>query len=345
MKVAEFDFDLPPDLIAQHPMEPRDAARLLRIGSTLEDRVIADLPRLLKRGDLLVYNNTRVLKSRLEGWRGAAGVEVTLHKRVREGVWKAFARPAKKLRVGDQVEFATGFTAMVAAKGDFGEHELDFRRSDETLLGALQRYGIMPLPPYIKRGTGGDAQDESDYQTIWAENPGAVAASTAGFHFTPRLLEALDAAGIARTAVTLHVGAGTFLPVKVEDTRDHVMHSEWGEITAPVALAIEEARARGGRIVSVGTTALRVLETAATEADRVGAWSGETAIFITPGFRFRAVDMLLTNFHLPRSTLFMLVAAFAGLARMKQAYAHAIAARYRFYSYGDACLLDRKGAP
>jgi S-adenosylmethionine:tRNA ribosyltransferase-isomerase len=344
MKVAEFDFDLPPDLIAQHPVSPRDASRLLEVGSGLHDRRIADLPGLLRRGDLLVYNDTRVIKARLQGKRGSTSVEVTLHKAVDGSTWRAFARPAKKLKAGDVIAFAPDFTATVADKGDAGEVILRFGLPAAKLMPALDRHGQMPLPPYIKRKTA-DRRDEADYQTVWATHPGAVAAATAGFHFTPELLAALDAAGINRTAVTLHVGAGTFLPVKVDDTRDHVMHAEWGEISAETAEAIENTRKNCGRIVSVGTTALRLLETVAAGDGRVTPWRGETDIFITPGFRFRAVDMLLTNFHLPRSTLFMLVAAFAGLDRMKAAYAHAIGQRYRFYSYGDACLLHRAGQP
>jgi len=344
MKVAEFDFELPLERIAQHPAVPRDAARLLDVGRTLTDRLVTDLPRLLQPGDLLVYNDTRVIKARLYGKRGTSSVSVTLHKAGPDGVWQAFARPARKLRGADVIDFAPGFSAEVLGKGEGGEVTLRFNRTAGELMAALERHGHMPLPPYIKRTADTDAADVADYQTVWGIHPGAVAASTAGFHFTPRLLQALEAAGIARTAVTLHVGAGTFLPVKVEDTQEHRMHAEWGEIGAAAAAAIEETRRRGGRIVSVGTTALRVLETVARQDGTLRPWSGETDIFITPGFRFRAVDMLLTNFHLPRSTLFMLVAAFAGLERMKQAYAHAIAQEYRFYSYGDCCLLHGERA-
>ncbi len=348
MKVSEFDFALPPELIAQHPAVPRDAARLLEVGAELQDWTLLDLPRRLKRGDLLIYNDTRVIKARLHGKRGAAAVEVTLHKAAHQpeaegSVWRAFARPAKKLKTGDTIDFAPGFAAAVTAKGEAGEVSLRFPIAPAELLTMLERHGHMPLPPYIRRGADEPA-DENDYQTIWGTRPGAVAASTAGLHFTPRLLAALDEAGIRRAAVTLHVGAGTFLPVKVEDTADHVMHAEWGSVSEETAAAIEATRARGGRIVAVGTTSLRLLETVARDDGRVRPWAGETDIFITPGFRFRAIDMLLTNFHLPRSTLFMLVSAFAGLARMKAAYAHAIAERYRFYSYGDACLLHRAEA-
>jgi S-adenosylmethionine:tRNA ribosyltransferase-isomerase len=348
MKISEFDFKLPPELVAQYPAVPRDSSRLLEIGDRLQDRLLIELPQLLKAGDLLVYNDTRVIKARLYGKRGAAAVEVTLHKPAPSAppdssTWRAFARPAKKLRPGDVVEFGQGFAATVMEKGDSGEVTLRFPLAAHDLFAALECHGHTPLPPYIRRGRD-EARDEADYQTVWGTQPGAVAASTAGLHFTPRLLAALDEAGVARVAVTLHVGAGTFLPVKVEDTDEHVMHAEWGAITDAAATVIEAARARGGRIVAVGTTALRLLEAAARADGRVRPWSGETAIFIIPGFRFRVVDMLLTNFHLPRSTLFMLVAAFAGLDRMKGAYAHAIDARYRFYSYGDCCLLDRAGA-
>jgi S-adenosylmethionine:tRNA ribosyltransferase-isomerase len=345
LKVDDFNFELPPNLIAQHPARPRDSARLLDAGDTLADRRISDLPRLLRPGDLLVYNDTQVIRARLSGRRGTAAVEVTLHKRLASdagALWRAFARPAKKLGAGDTIEFAPGFAALVTEKGEAGEVTLCFPLAGPEFHAALDRHGHMPLPPYIKRPRAGDPQDEADYQTVWGEAPGAVAASTAGLHFTDRLLAALAEAGIGRVALTLHIGAGTFLPVKVEDTAQHVMHAEWGEITAEAAGTIEAARARGGRIVAVGTTALRLLETAAAVRSRVEAWSGETDIFIVPGFQFRAVDMLLTNFHLPRSTLFMLVSAFAGLSRMRAAYAHAIAERYRFYSYGDACLLNRQ---
>ncbi len=340
MKVAAFDFDLPAERIAQRPIVPRDAARLLVVRPNgLDDRHVRDLPALLRPDDRLVYNDTRVIKARLRGYRGTAGVEVTLHRQVDPTTWRAFARPAKKLRVGDVIEFAPGFAGQVLAKGEGGEATLAFNRAGSALDARLDAHGEMPLPPYIKRPKGGDPRDAADYQTMWADKPGAVAASTAGFHFTPELAAALEAAGVTRTPLTLHVGAGTFLPVKVEDTTEHVMHAEWGELTPQAASAINAARAAGGRVVAVGTTALRVLETAADAKGRLAAWSGETDIFITPGYRFRTVDLLLTNFHLPRSTLFMLVAAFSGLARMKMAYAQAIERGYRFYSYGDCCLL------
>jgi len=339
MRVDDFDFPLPRHLIAAHPCEPRDQARLLVVGETLEDRVVADLPRLLRRGDVMVFNDTRVIPARLVGRRGAAQVEVTLHRDLGGGQWRAFAKGARRLKAGDRVAFGEDFAAHVLTKHDEGDVTLAFEPGGEAFRAALERHGTMPLPPYIKRTAGGDPRDRHDYQTIFARHDGAVAAPTAGLHFTERLLAALDAAGIARVTVTLHVGAGTFLPVKVADTADHRMHSERGIVGAEAAHRINAARAAGGRVVAAGTTALRLLESAADAAGRIAPYDGETALFITPGYRFRAIDLLFTNFHLPRSTLFMLVAAFAGLERMRAAYAHAIAERYRFFSYGDACLL------
>lgn len=340
MRVDDFDFELPRELIATRPAAPRDAARLLEVRPDgLGDHVVRNLPALLAPGDLLVFNDTKVIPARLTGRRGAATVEVTLHKQDDSTRWRAFARPAKRLRPGDRIVFAEDFSAEVTAKGEAGEVTLRFDRAGGELFAALERHGAMPLPPYM--GRDADARDRTDYQTLFAARPGAVAAPTAGLHFTPELVATLEARGIGRATVTLHVGAGTFLPVKAEDTRDHVMHSEWGEVDAAAAARIEETRSRGGRIVAVGTTSLRLLESAAAADGRVRPFAGETDIFITPGYRFRAVDLLVTNFHLPRSTLFMLVAAFSGLERMKAAYAHAKAVRYRFYSYGDACLLHR----
>ena len=341
MKLADFDFILPPELTAQHPAEPRESARMLEIApDALADRTVRDLPGVLRRGDVLVYNDTRVIKARLVGRRGAALVEVTLHQMVTPSLWRAFARPAKRLAGGDRIEFAGGFSALVEEKGVMGEVTLGFDRGGAELFAALERHGRMPLPPYIKRPKTGDPRDTADYQTIWGVREGAVAASTAGLHFTPTLLAALDAAGVVRVPVTLHVGAGTFLPVKSEDVREHVMHAEVGELAASTVAAIAAARASGGRVVAVGTTALRVLETVAAAGD-LRPWAGETRLFVLPGYRFRAVDVLLTNFHLPKSTLFMLVSAFAGLARMQAAYRHAIASGYRFFSYGDCCLIHR----
>jgi S-adenosylmethionine:tRNA ribosyltransferase-isomerase len=342
MRVDEFDFDLPRELIADRPVTPRDAARLLEIGESLRDGTVRDLPDRLRPGDILVFNDTRVIPARLTGKRGAATVEVTLHKRVAGDCWRVFARPARKLRPGDRLAFASDLSAEVLDKYEAGEVELRFDRSDAALMRALERWGQVPLPPYIKRPHGSDDRDRTDYQTVFAREDGAVAAPTAGLHFTPALLAALDASGIARATVTLHVGAGTFLPVKVEDVRDHVMHSEVGTIGDAAADAINRARDAGGRVVAVGTTSLRLLETVADESGRLRPFSGETNIFITPGYRFKAVDLLLTNFHLPRSTLFMLVSAFSGLARMRAAYEHAKAESYRFYSYGDCCLLHRE---
>lgn len=342
MKLSDFDFVLPPELIAQHPVSPRDAARMLEIAPDgLHDRAVRDLPGLLRRGDVLVYNDTRVIKARLAGRRGTAGVEVTLHQMVEPDRWRAFARPAKKLAAGDRIDFAPDFSAQVAEKGAEGEVTLAFDRGGAELFAALERHGQVPLPPYIKRPRTGDDRDLADYQTIWGERAGAVAASTAGLHFTPALLDALARAGIARAPVTLHVGAGTFLPVKTEDVEAHKMHAEYGELSQATVDAIARARAAGGRVVAVGTTALRVLETVAAADGVLRPWAGETRLFVLPGYRFRIVDLLLTNFHLPKSTLFMLVSAFAGLARMRGAYRHAIAARYRFFSYGDCCLIHR----
>lgn len=345
MKTADFDFDLPRELIATRPMEPREAARLLEVrqsgapGEGLIDHHVADLPDLLRPGDVLVVNDTRVVPARLKGKRGEAGVEITLHKPLSPSRWHAFAKGARKLRVGDIIVFAPDFAADVAARGEAGEVELEFALPEAEILAALERYGSAPLPPYIAREGGPDARDSADYQTVFAARPGAVAAPTAGFHFTDPLLRRLMARGVERATLTLHVGAGTFLPVKVEDVHEHKMHSEWGEIDEFTAEFINGARQRGGRVVAVGTTALRLLESAAGEDGRLRPFKGDTDIFITPGYRFRAVDLLMTNFHLPRSTLFMLVSAFAGLERMKAAYEHAKAARYRFYSYGDTSLL------
>lgn len=358
MKVDLFDFDLPQANIAQHPASPRDSARLLVVGEdTLEDLNVLALADCLAPGDVCVFNDTRVIPARLTGKRLArqdgenparqggesnvAGMEVTLHKQEGPATWLAFARPAKKLKVDDRIDFADGFAATVQAKGLGGEVTLEFNREGAHLMAALDVQGAMPLPPYIKRAKGGEAEDIGDYQTLFADRPGAVAAPTAGLHFTERMLSALEARGVKSARVTLHVGAGTFLPVKVDDTSDHKMHAEWGEVSQEVADLINATKQNGGRIVAVGTTSLRLLESAATDDGTLKAFSGDTAIFITPGYRFKIVDVLMTNFHLPRSTLFMLVSAFAGLKRMHAAYQHAIKTGYRFYSYGDACLLER----
>ena len=342
MKTADFDFLLPASCIADHPARPRDHARLLALApDRLDDRHIYELPDLLRPGDLLVFNDTRVIPARLQGRRGEARVELTLHKRQPSGHWLAFARPAKRLRPGQTIVFAPSFEAEVVAKHESGEVELAFATSEAGLFAALRQHGRMPLPPYIRRPEGIEAGDAEDYQTLFAARDGAVAAPTAGLHFTPALMAALAGRGVATAAVTLHVGAGTFLPVKVDDLLDHRMHAEFGEIGQSTVDAIAATRKAGGRVVAVGTTSLRLLETVADLEGGLRPFAGETSIFITPGHRFRIVDMLLTNFHLPRSTLFMLVCAFAGTERMREAYRHAIEAGYRFYSYGDACLLQR----
>jgi S-adenosylmethionine:tRNA ribosyltransferase-isomerase len=343
MRLDDFDFPLPRELIASRPCEPRDAARLLLIPASggFADKKIADLPALLRPGDLLVFNDTRVIPARLVGRRGAAAVEVTLHRDLGGGAWRAFAKGARRLRAGDRLVFASDFAADVAEKHPEGDVTLRFDLEAGAFREALARHGAMPLPPYIKRAESGDPRDRIDYQTIFARVEGAVAAPTAGLHFTPALLDALTARGVRWTTVTLHVGPGTFLPVKVDDPRDHRMHTEWGVLSPEAAENIAAARREGGRIVAVGTTSLRLLESAASEAGEVHPFAGETRLFIFPGYRFRAIDMLLTNFHLPRSTLLMLVAALAGLDRIKSAYAHAVASGYRFFSYGDACLIER----
>ena len=338
MRVEAFDFDLPQDLIADHPARPRDAARLLVVGDTLEDRIVRELPTLLGPKDVLVVNDTKVIPARLFARRGEAKIETLLHKRLAPGRWLAFARPAKKLRTGDRLAVGDA-TVLVAEKRENGEVMLDFQADDAEVMALLGQHGHVPLPPYIKRVD--TAEDAADYQTLFARNEGAIAAPTAGLHFTPDLKSALATRGVEILTLTLHVGAGTFLPVKAEDTDDHAMHAEWGEVTADVAERVNAARAAGGRLLAVGTTSVRLLESAAGEDGRLRPCTGDTDIFIIPGYRFKIVDLMLTNFHLPRSTLFMLVAAFAGLERMKAAYAHAIAERYRFYSYGDACLLKR----
>ncbi len=338
MRVDAFDFDLPDDLIADHPARPRDAARMLVVGETLQDRIVRDLPSLLSPGDVVVANDTRVIPARLFAKRGEARIELMLHKRSGPGLWLAFARPAKKLKPGDRLALSEA-DVLVAEKHDGGEVVLDFEARDDEVMALLAREGHIPLPPYIKRADS--TEDRTDYQTLFAARDGAVAAPTAGLHFTPALRDAVAARGARVLTVTLHVGAGTFLPVKVDDTDDHVMHMEWGEVTAEVAEVVNAARAAGGRLLAIGTTSVRLLESAADERGRLRPFAGDTGIFITPGYRFKIVDRMLTNFHLPRSTLFMLVSAFAGLERMKTAYAHAISHRYRFYSYGDASLLER----
>ena len=339
MRVDLFDFDLPADRIALRPARPRDSARLLLVeGDTICDRKVLDLPDVLRPGDLLLFNDTKVIPAQLEGRRGDARVGVTLHKREGPRSWWAFVRNAKRLRVGDRIDFEESVAASVAEKADDGSLLVQFH-GEEPVEQLIERAGRMPLPPYIASKRAADEADRDDYQTMFAREEGAVAAPTAALHFTDRLLGALDERGVLRETVTLHVGAGTFLPVKSETTAEHKMHSEWGRIDSATANRLNSVRASGGRLIAVGTTSLRLLETAADESGTVHPFEGDTAIFITPGYRFRATDGLLTNFHLPRSTLFMLVSALMGLDVMKRAYSHAIDGGYRFYSYGDASLL------
>ena len=352
MRVSDFDFHLPPERIALRPASPRDSAKLLVVRPDgLEDHVIRGLPSLLRPGDVLVFNNTKVIPAALSGHRIGRGgttpeIEALLHMRLDGQRWKAFAKPGKKLQAGDRIRFGAegrvcllgSLDATVEAKGEAGEITLSFDFHGAALDEAILAVGDMPLPPYIAGKRDTDEQDRGDYQTMFAREEGAVAAPTAGLHFTPRLIKSLQDIGVTTEFVTLHVGAGTFLPVKAEDTADHKMHAEWGEVTDETCARLKAARKAGGRIVAVGTTSLRLLESSGLEA-----FSGTTEIFITPGYRFRAADLLITNFHLPKSTLFMLVSAFAGLERMKSAYAHAISHDYRFYSYGDATLLFPRG--
>ena len=339
MRVDLFDFDLPPDRIALRPANPRDSARLLVArGAALEDRIVSELPALLRPGDVLVFNDTRVIPAQLEGRRGEARVGATLHKREGPREWRAFVRNARRVRTGDRIDFGSGVSAVAGERGADGSLGLRFE-GEEPVERLLERAGRMPLPPYIAARREADSRDSDDYQTLFAKEEGAVAAPTAALHFTPSLVEALGAAGIGLETLTLHVGAGTFLPVKAQDTADHVMHSEWGRIAPEAAARLNAVRAGGGRVIAVGTTSLRLLESAAAPDGTIGAFEGDTDIFITPGYRFRAIDGLVTNFHLPKSTLFMLVSALMGRERMQAAYAHAIAGGYRFYSYGDASLL------
>ena len=339
MKLTDFGYDLPAERIAAAPARPRDAARLLYVGASLRDCVVRDLPALLRPGDLLVVNDTRVIPAQLTAMRGAARIGVTLDRPVGEGVWRALLRNARRVKPGDVLVIDSGFSAVVQELYEGGVANLRFVAED--FAAALRRTGALALPPYIARPAGNTEADAADYQTMFAARDGAVAAPTAGLHFTPELLAALAARGVGVERVTLHVGAGTFLPVRVEDVREHRMHAERGMISAAAAARINAARAAGARVVPVGTTALRLLESAANEAGEVAAFDGDTDIFILPGYRFKIADLLFTNFHLPHSTLLMLVSAFAGLQRIRDAYAHAISAGYRFYSYGDACLLER----
>lgn len=339
MNVDLFDFDLPTDNIALRPAAPRDAARMLVLeGDATRDAGVSDLPSLLRRGDMLVFNDTRVIPAQLDGRRGDAKIGATLHKREGPRRWRAFIRNARRLHDGDVIEFGNGVSAAAVDREDDGSYALVFA-GDEPVELLLERAGHMPLPPYIAGKRPTDARDADDYQTMFASEPGAVAAPTAALHFTPKLMAALDEAGIGHATLTLHVGAGTFLPVKATDTTEHRMHAEWGRIDAATADRLNAVRANGGRVIAVGTTSLRLIESATGEDDVIRPFDGDTAIFITPGYRFRGIDGLMTNFHLPRSTLFMLVSALMGRERMQAAYAHAINEKYRFYSYGDASLL------
>jgi S-adenosylmethionine:tRNA ribosyltransferase-isomerase len=345
VRVDLFDFELPSDRIALRPVAPRDAARMLCVAGdgTLSDRHVRDLPPMLRRGDCLIFNDTRVIPAQLEGRRGEAKIGATLHKRIGPELvegrrWQAFIRNAKRLRVGETVDFGQGVTAIAEARHDDGSFTLLFE-GEEPVEVLLERAGTMPLPPYIAGRRETDEQDRSDYQTMFAAKDGAVAAPTASLHFTPELMAAVATAGIETATLTLHVGAGTFLPVKADEIADHRMHSEWGSIDAATAARLNAVRARGGRLIAVGTTSLRLVESAATDDGIIQSFEGDTDIFITPGYRFRAVGGLMTNFHLPKSTLFMLVSALMGRDTMQAAYAHAIASEYRFYSYGDSSLL------
>ncbi|MBP0464629.1 tRNA preQ1(34) S-adenosylmethionine ribosyltransferase-isomerase QueA [Roseomonas sp. PWR1] len=344
LRTADFDFDLPDGLIAQEPARPRDAARMLVVaGGGPRDAGVRDLPAMLRPGDVMVVNDTKVIPARLHARRGEARIEVMLNRSEGGGIWHALVRNARRLRAGDviAVEGAETCTAKVLEAPEGGAVRLDFGPDPAPLAAALEQAGEVPLPPYIARPEGPRGADREDYQTIFAARPGAVAAPTASLHFTPALLDAVSAAGVARATVTLHVGAGTFLPMRAEDPRAHRLHAEWGEVTEEAASAINAARAAGGRIVAIGTTALRLLESAAAEDGTILPFRGLTDLFLLPGHRFRTADLLMTNFHLPKSTLFMLVCAFSGTDRMKAAYAHAVAQGYRFYSYGDASLLER----
>jgi len=343
MKLSDFDYILPPERIAAEPAEPRDAARLLDMrDGKLADRLVSDLPACIDPGDLLIVNNTKVLPARLIGKRGEATISITLHQRVSDNRWKCFARPAKKLRLGDLVVFGENFTAEIDHIGADGERGLSFSHAGDDLERRLNIHGTMPLPPYIPRPEGVREDDADHYQTMFASRTGAVAAPTAGLHFTPGLLDRIRAAGIETGQVTLHVGAGTFLPVKTDDPREHVMHKEWGEIPEDTAGKINRTRRNGGRIISVGTTSLRILESCWRDHGDIRAYQAETDLYILPGYRFGVVDTLLTNFHVPKSTLLMLVSAFAGKDLIDTAYLHAIDRGYRFFSYGDACLMERR---
>jgi len=353
MKLDAFDYSLPAEKIAAKPADPRESARLLDLsGDGIADRHIGDMPALLRAGDVLIVNNTQVIPARLEGRRGQAKISVTLHKRESDHIWRVFAKPAKKCRIDDVIIFADDFAATVLGRGEGGDVELGFINPANAAVltrleldACLDRYGSMPLPPYIARPDGAEPADRQDYQTMFARHRGAVAAPTAGLHFTDNLAKAISASGVRILPVTLHVGAGTFLPVTADNIKDHKMHSEWGQISAETAAAIAEARAKGGRVIAVGTTSLRILEACYQQHGVVIEFAGETDIFITPGYEFGVIDALLTNFHLPKSTLLMLVSAFAGMHKIATAYRHAITNDYRFFSYGDACFMTRNPSP
>jgi S-adenosylmethionine:tRNA ribosyltransferase-isomerase len=341
LTLSDFGYDLPPACIATQPAQPRDSAKLLHVqGQRLSDHHVCSLPGLLRPGDLLVVNNTRVIPAQLSGSKGAARIGITLDRPNADGLWRALIRNLKRLKPGDIVTIAEDFSAEIIAIQPDGSALLRFNLEGDAFFAGLHRHGALALPPYIGRPEGITGNDQTDYQTMFAQHDGAVAAPTAGLHFTPALLQALDARGINVTQVTLHVGAGTFLPVRRENLAEHVMHAERGSVSAAAAAAINATRAKGGRVIPVGTTALRLIESAADPAGQVSAFDGETDIFILPGYEFRITDLLFTNFHLPHSTLLMLVSAFAGMQTIRAAYQHAIAAGYRFYSYGDACLLE-----
>ena len=349
MRVDQFDFELPHESIATHPAEPRDAAKLLHVktGGEISHRIVRELPDFLRAGDILVFNNTRVIPARLHGMRDAVSIEILLHKELglspsSPAEWRCFAKPAKRLKIEQTITFGDGLSAGVIEKLESGEVVLQFNMSGAELYQKLESVGEMPLPPYIDRPDGEETSDKERYQTCYAKRDGSVAAPTAGLHFTPELIDLLHKKGIKIAFVTLHVGGGTFLPVKVEDTSEHVIHSEWGEICERVAEAVNDAKAAGGRVIPVGTTSLRLLESAADDKGVLHPYCGETDIFITPGYKFKIIDLMMTNFHLPKSTLFMLVSAFAGIEQMKIAYKNAIEHNYRFYSYGDGCLLEPK---
>ena len=343
MRVELFDFALPEERIASEPASPRDSSKLLCIpkNGVFQDKHAYDLDTLLLPSDVLVFNDTKVLPARLYGMRGQAHIEATLLKQLSLDTWECLIKNARRLKQGDEISFAENFNAAVLSKSEDGPVRLKFNRSGTELFEALHTYGIMPLPPYIHREKGGKESDKADYQTIYAKNEGAVAAPTAGLHFTEELFKRLDEKGVQRVFVTLHVGGGTFLPMKAADTKDHKMHAEFGVITQQTADFLNEAKRQGRRIISVGTTSLRLLESAADDKGVLHPFCGETDIFITPGYRFKFIDLLWTNFHLPKSTLFMLVCAFAGMEKMKKAYRHAIERQYRFFSYGDACLIEK----